>query len=134
MLARTFGYAGFNEFFGELGLEFKENVRGMSSRVYIDELAFCIERIFEFIEEGNEYSAALKGHMIAAGTQLASFGGEVAKKYGGDDPYWLEMGIVYDKNGPYLYAIMTNGYQARGGPIQKISGAVADYMKNKTRA
>ena len=133
MLTRKFGYDGFNEFFKGLGLEFKEKTRGMSSKVYLHELAFCIERILEFIEEGNEYSGVLKGHMVGAGTQLAAFTGEVAKKYGGDPPYWLEMGIVYDKNGPYLYAIMTNGYQARGGPIQKISSAIAAYMKNKTR-
>jgi hypothetical protein len=138
MLVRRFGYANFQKYFNDLGL--KNMAAGLRGMTTIGQISFCLEKIYEFIEENNKYSNNLKQYMLDTDVKLSAFDGIVGRKYGYDESYLNEMCIVYDENDEsgenraYLFVLLTNGHQYSYNDVfVNIPKAFSEYNDSKKR-
>jgi hypothetical protein len=135
MLVTRFGYAQFRQYFEEQGLSGMSAEPGLRSMICIECTAFYLEKIYEFVEENNEYSSFLKQHMIDSQVQLLTLNGSVLRKYGFDGRYLHEIAIVYDDGRTYLFALLTNGHSDNYieifGQISNIIEEYNEYLKRR---
>ena len=112
MLVNRFGYTGFKNYFENRGYETKNMPVDMNDMTNIEWLSIYLEEIYNFIDEKSEYSEKLKENMLNTNMQLikATEPVQVARKYGAITIYLHEIGIIFNKDRPYLLIIMANGY------------------------
>ena len=132
-LRKIFPISGFREFAAEIGLPHIADIRSSAVNGVI--CAKCAAAytgaIYNFIEEGNQYSEILKQHMLNTINPMIYANYPFVRKYGWAEDSFHDMGIVYNENRPYLIAILSDKGEGDLPMFRDISLAVQRYNESK---
>ena len=127
-----FPVSGFKDFAAGINLPHPADIRSaVNGAICARCAAVYLKAVYDFIEEGNIYSAVLKEHMMNTGNKMIYADYPIARKYGWADKSFHDMGIVYNEKRPYLIAILSDNDYGNFAMFKDISLAVQKYNDSK---
>lgn len=132
MLMSIFPRAKYMEFVREIGLPHIADVRSVTNgNICAECAAVYIEAIYNFIEEGNQYSEDLKVHMLNTINRMIQADYPIVRKYGWTSEAFHDFAIIYNEKRPYLLAILSDRGKGDFTMFANISRALERYNNSK---
>jgi len=133
IIRRIFPVAGYREYAESIGVPHIHDIRSsaVNGVICAECAAVYIEGIYNFIEEGNIYSEALKEHMLNTINPMILARYPIVRKYGWAADSFHDMGIVYNEQRPYLIVILCDNGDGDFPMFREISVAIQRYNDSK---